>query len=83
MCFPSFTVYGQTLKKIYEIVKYLLQESTDNSRTWSIFIRQLSSKYGLSDPLSCLYSDPPRKAAYKEQIQTKITAFYENELRQN
>ena len=51
-----YSVWTNPQTKIYEIVKYLLKESTDNSRTWSIFIKQLSSKYGLSDPLSCLYS---------------------------
>ena len=56
--------------------------STDNSRTWSIFLRQLCSKYGLDDPLTCLKNDPPEKSAFKEHILTKITAFYENELRQ-
>ena len=34
-------------------------ESTENSRTWSIFIRQLSVMYGLTDPLQCLQSNPP------------------------
>ena len=64
-------------------MKYLLKNSTDNSRTWSIFIRQLSIKYGLSDPLTCLNSDPPEKSVYKEHILTKITSFYERELREN
>ena len=40
-------------------------------RTWSIFLRQLSSKYGLNDPLMCLKEDPPDKSAYKEHILTK------------
>ena len=69
--------------KIYDIVNYLLKMSTDNSKTWSIFLRQLFSKYGLNDPLLCLRKDPPEKSAYKEHILTKITAFYENELIQH
>ena len=64
-------------------MKYLLKNSTDNSRTWSIFTRQLSIKYGLSHPLVCLNSDPPEKSTYKELILTKITSYYERELREN
>ena len=56
--------------------------STENSRTWSIFLRQLSTMYGLEDPLKCLQRDPPQKATFKEHILTRITAFHETELRQ-
>ena len=68
---------------IYDIVKYLLEISSENSRTWSVHIRHLSEKYGLGDPLSCLKRDPPRKSVYKEMIATKITAYYEHSLRQS
>jgi hypothetical protein len=78
-----FSVWTNPNTKIFDIVKYLLKNSTDNSRTWSIFIRQLSIKYGLSDPLVCLNSDPPEKSTYKELVLTKITSFYERELREN
>ena len=56
--------------------------STENSRTWSIFLRTLSKQYGLEDPLKCLSRDPPKKSEYKEKVLTKITAFHEKELRQ-
>ena len=56
--------------------------STENSRTWSIFLRRLSTMYGLEDPQKCLQRDPPQKATFKEHILTKITAFHETELRQ-
>ena len=77
-----FSIWANPNTKINEIVKYLLKMSTENSRTWSIFIRQLSTRYGLSDPLLCLNSDPPQKSVYKEHILTRITAFHETELRQ-
>ena len=41
----------------------------------------VSHKYGLIDPSECLKSDPPPKFQYKETIITKITAYYENNLR--
>ena len=84
MYFPCYLgVWSNPNTKIYDIVNYLLKMSTDNSRTWSIFLRQISTKYGLNDPLICLKKDPPEKSTYKEHILTKITAFYENELRLN
>ena len=78
-----FSTWSNPDTKIHEIVKYLLKESTENSRTWSIFIKQLSVMYGLTDPLQCLQSDPPQKSVFKEHVITKITAFHEKELRQN
>jgi hypothetical protein len=38
-------------------------------------------KYGLKDPLECLKSDPPSKSQYKENILTKMCAYYEKNLR--
>ena len=54
-----------------------------NLNVFSIFVRQLSSKYDLPDPADCLQNDAPLKSEYKETVLTKITAFYEKELRQN
>ena len=33
------------------------------------------------DPLECLSRDPPSRSEYKEYVLTKITAYYEEELR--
>ena len=33
------------------------------------------------DPVDCLKRDPPPKAEYKEYVMTKITSFFEKELR--
>ena len=63
-----FGVWSNPNTKIYDIVNYLLKMSTDNSRTWSIFLRQISTKYGLNDPLTCLKKDPP------ENLPTKNTS---------
>ena len=78
-----YSIWRNPNTKIHEIVKYLLKMSTNNSRTWSIFLRQLSRKYDLPDPSDCLKKDAPSKSEYKELTITKITAFYEKELRQN
>ena len=77
-----FSVWTNPDTKIHQIVKYLLQTSSLNSRTWSIHIRLLSNKYGLPDPLVCLNTDAPSKAAYKEHIITKIAAYHEKQLRE-
>ena len=76
-----YSTWANPDTKIYEIVNYLLKSSTENSRTWSIFLRQLCQMYGLADPLQCLKKDAPKKSEFKEDVRTKITAFYEKELR--
>ena len=78
-----FSVWSNPDTKIYEIVLYILRNSSENSRTWDIHLRHLSRKYGLEDPLVCLARDPPTKSFYKEYAATKITAYYENVLRQS
>ena len=66
----------------FSIIKYLLDHSPENSRTWSLHLRYISKMYGLKDPLQCLSSDPPPKSIFKEQVLTKITSFHERELRE-
>ena len=78
-----FSIWLNPDTKVYEIVKYLLEHSTENSRTCSAHIRHLSRQYDLEDPLLCLRRDPPSKSEYKELIATKITVYYENVLRQS
>ena len=76
-----FSVWQNPNSKIYEIVKYLMQHSLRNSRTWSRHLMYLAEKYDIEDPLSCLKRDPPNKAEYKEYIKTKICAYHESNLR--
>ena len=63
-----YSVWNNPDMKIHQIVKYLLQNSNNNSHTWSIRLRQLSEQYGLEDPLLCLSRDPPTKTQYREQV---------------
>ena len=72
-----YSIWKNPNTKIYDIVNYLLKMSTNNSRTWSIFVRQLSQQYNLPDPLDCLRRDAPEKSEYKKMILTKISAFHE------
>ena len=67
--------------KIYEVVRYLLEESHENSRTWSIHIRHLAKLYGIADPLELMNGSIPTKSAFKELVKTKIVVFHEKELR--
>jgi hypothetical protein len=76
-----FSVWNNPDTKIYEILKYLLKTSPDNSRTWAAHIRHLCKRYGLEDPLLYLSRDPPTKSFWKELIATKITVYFENKLR--
>ena len=63
-----FSVWSNPGTKIYNILIYLLRNSSENSRTWAIHLRHLCKKYGLEDPLLCLGRDPPDRADYKEYI---------------
>ena len=76
-----FSVWYNPETKIYQIVKYLLSTSSDNSTTWAVNMRHISKLYNLEDPLTCLNRDPPKKSDFSEMIITRITAFYEKELR--
>ena len=76
-----FSVWSNPDSKIYQIVKYLLENSPENSRTWCIHLRHLCQKYALKDPLECLKADPPSKSAYKNDVNTKIYAYHEKSLR--
>ena len=46
-----------------------------------VYIRQVSRQYGLEDPLSCLRKDPPTKSTFKSNVDTRIKAFHEHEIR--
>ena len=76
-----FGVWNNPDTKIYEILKYLLKSSPDNSRTWAVHLRHLCTRYGLEDPLVYLSRDPPTRSFWKELIATKITSYFENKLR--
>ena len=78
-----YSIWSNPDTKIYSIVKYLLENNCQNSRTWSQHLRYLSEIYGLEDPLVCLQHDPPTRSDYKELVNTKITAHFEMKLRKN
>ena len=67
--------------KVHQIVKYLFMNSTENSRTWSVYLKQISKMYDMEDPSECLEREPPTKSEYKNYIKTKISVYYEKELR--
>ena len=76
-----YNVWCNPDTKIHQIVKYLLQQSSENSRTWAIHVRHLSKMYCLEDPLVSLSRDPPSKSEYKQLVSSQITRFHEKELR--
>ena len=54
-----YSVWNNPNSKIYQIVKYLIQMSSEKSRTWSNHIKYLSEMYKMEDPLICLNRDAP------------------------
>ena len=76
-----YSVWCNPNSKIYSILKYLMTNSNDNSRTWAINVKHLSAQYGLEDPVNLLKYDPPPKSSFKNDIATRVKAFHEKELR--
>ena len=61
-----YSVWRNPSSKIFSIIKYLLETSQNNSRTWAIHIKHLAAKYCLPHPLECLKSDPPLESTFKD-----------------
>ena len=78
-----YCVWSNPETKIHKIVKYLLENSNNNSRTGSTNLKHLSVKYNMEDPLTLILSNPPPKHIYMENVKIKILAFYEKYLRTN
>ena len=76
-----YTIWSNPNSKIYDIVKYLLSCSTENSSTWSNHMRLLTKQYGLEDPANLMQKDPPSKSSFKNDLMPRIRAFHENDLR--
>ena len=66
----------------YEVVKYLLKMSDDNSMTWSAHVRCIFLIYELPDPLLLLDSPPWTKTRWKEHTKIVVTSHHEAILRQ-
>ena len=77
-----FNIWTNQKTKIFEITKYLLETSNENSRTWSVYVRNLCKMYGIQDPLTLLLCTAPKKESFMEDIKTKISSYYECKLRQ-
>ena len=77
-----FGIWSNPDTKINEIVKYLLQNSCENSRTWAVHVRHLCKQYGLEDPFTSLCRDPPSRSEYKALVNTKIKVYHETVLRE-
>ena len=76
-----FGVWTNPELQIYQLVKFLLQNSAKNSNTWAINMRHICQMYGIEDPLVSLEKVPPPKSCFKEIVSTKIIAFRERELK--
>ena len=77
-----YNIWCNKETKIYQIVKYLLENSPSNSRTWSMHVKSLAEKYKLPSPSTLLEQEPMTKHSYKSMIMGKIIHFYENYLKE-
>ena len=64
----------------FKVVRYILVHAEENSRCWGIFIRHLTRRYNLPDPLTLLDSNPPSKGSWKSTCSAAIYSFHENDL---
>ena len=78
---PFYCVWSNPDTKVHQIVKYLLRNSNEHSRTWSENLKHIARMYEIEDLLVLIQQDPPLKSHFKNYIQTKITVFHEREFR--
>ena len=76
-----YNIWLNPQTKIYSLVKYLIENSPNNSRTWSQHVKHLAQMYGIED--IDMKSTPPPKTKYKSSILVKITQFWETKLRKD
>ena len=74
-------IWSNPQTKIFEIVNYLLENSPENSHTWSRHIINLAVMYSIGDPLSSIKKPPPSKEEYNSYTLTRITVYHEQKLR--
>ena len=60
------SLLGPAFCKI-QVVKYLIEEATVNSRTWSKYVQNLAVKYDLPEPLVMFNDKHMSKEAFKTQ----------------
>ena len=77
-----YCIWNNPDTKIHKLVLYLLKNMDTNSRTWSIYLTNVASMYGITLPIELIKQPPQPKETFKEYILTKITVFHESELRQ-
>ena len=76
-------VWSNPSTTVHELVKYILMMCSGNSTTWSNHVQILCLKYQLPSPLHLIEKEAPwSKESWKELVKTKVTAFYENLLRE-
>ena len=67
---------------IHKLIKYILKMSNTNSTTWSNHLNLLCQKYDLPSPLLLMEKEPAwAKSAWKCLVETKVTVYFENQLR--
>ena len=77
-----WNVWTNPQTKAYEVVKYILKLSDNNSLTWSAHVTTIFLVYELPDPLLLLDSPPWTKDRWKEHTKIAVTSHHEATLRQ-
>ena len=67
-----YNVWSNPKTKVYSLVKYLLEISSENSHTWCIHLRHISKMYDMPDPLTLLNSPAPKKEYFKQNVKETV-----------
>ena len=67
--------------KTFEVLKYLLMMSNDNSLTWAAHVRTIFLLYSLPNPLELLSTTPWPKKRWKDHANAVVISYHESALR--
>ena len=75
-------IWSNPQTKIYSLIKYILENSCDNSNTWSAHLRNLSRMYNMKDPKELISYPAPPKEVFKKHVSVVLTSYHEKEQRE-
>ena len=76
-----WNIWANPETKVFDVLKYLLKMTDENSLTWSAHIRLLFLLYNLPDPLHLLDSPPWPRERWKMHTRIAVTSHHERLLR--
>ena len=76
-----WNIWSNPQTKVFEVVKYLLKMTDNNSLSWSAHLRIISQLYSLPDPPALMEGSLWSKEKWKEHIKAVVISYHELSLR--